>query len=134
MHLLTIRTSNRWRRAAGILADSSGVGRRGRDRLRPTLRLLIKAMVASCLFVLLSLAGTAEAAVSVYHPPGTVGNAPPPSPITERLAGISPGSSPFGIAAGRDGNLWFTEGWGNRDRADHRVGRRDRVLRRPSRG
>jgi streptogramin lyase len=34
--------------------------------------------------------------------------------VTEFSAGISPGSAPEGITAGPDGNLWFTEYWGNR--------------------
>jgi len=37
--------------------------------------------------------------------------------VTEFSAGISAGASPFGIAAGPDGNLWFTEENG------HRIGR-----------
>jgi streptogramin lyase len=35
-------------------------------------------------------------------------------PATEFSAGISPGAGPNGIAAGPDGNLWFTEQTGNR--------------------
>jgi streptogramin lyase len=35
-------------------------------------------------------------------------------PITEFTAGITSGSNPAGIAAGPDGNLWFTENTGNR--------------------
>lgn len=34
--------------------------------------------------------------------------------VTEFSAGISPGSTPSGIAAGPDGNLWFVEVTGNR--------------------
>ncbi len=34
--------------------------------------------------------------------------------ITEYSAGITPGSVPFGITAGPDGALWFTESVGNR--------------------
>jgi streptogramin lyase len=34
--------------------------------------------------------------------------------VTEFSAGISAGSAPFGITAGPDGNLWFTEQQGNR--------------------
>jgi streptogramin lyase len=33
--------------------------------------------------------------------------------VTEFTAGITPDSEPFGITAGRDGNLWFTEFSGN---------------------
>ncbi len=38
--------------------------------------------------------------------------APPPTPdpyITEYGSGISSGAAPFGVAAGPDGNVWFTE-------------------------
>src|SRR5207302_4789039 len=34
--------------------------------------------------------------------------------ITEFSAGITAGSGPYGITAGPDGNLWFTEYFGNR--------------------
>ena len=37
--------------------------------------------------------------------------------VTEFSAGITAGSGPLGIAAGSDGNLWFTEV------TQHRVGR-----------
>ena len=50
--------------------------------------------------LLLGLAGRASAA--------------PSGQITEFSAGITAGSSPSGIAAGPDGNLWFTESDGNR--------------------
>jgi streptogramin lyase len=36
------------------------------------------------------------------------------NPVTEFSAGITPGSGPAGIAAGPDGNLWFTEQEGDR--------------------
>ena len=42
--------------------------------------------------------------------------------------------SPYGIAAGPDGNLWFTEQTGNADRPDHPGRRRHRVRRRPRAG
>jgi len=34
--------------------------------------------------------------------------------VTEFSAGITAGATPFGITAGPDGNLWFTEANGNR--------------------
>jgi len=37
--------------------------------------------------------------------------------VTEFSAGVTPSSEPKGIAAGPDGNLWFTEG------ATSRIGR-----------
>ena len=62
-----------------------------------------------------ALAGLAALAVWVglaaYAPPavaGTVGE------ITEFSTGLTPGAVPFGIAAGPDGNLWFTELSGDR--------------------
>ena len=42
--------------------------------------------------------------------------------ITEFTAGLSAGSRPAGIAAGPDGNLWFTDGARQPDRADHAAG------------
>ncbi len=46
----------------------------------------------------------------------TPGASPTPAPgiVTEFSAGISGSSNPFGIAAGPDGNIWFTEFAGDR--------------------
>src|SRR5262249_55924297 len=43
--------------------------------------------------------------------PGTsrIGRITPAGVITEFSAGITPGSNPFGIAVGPDGNIWFAE-------------------------
>jgi hypothetical protein len=64
-----------------------------------TLSVCASALVVSCLAL---LAGTASA------------SAEPVGAVTEFSAGITEGSSPSGIAAGPDGNLWFTEFNGNR--------------------
>src|SRR6266542_683651 len=53
-------------------------------------------------FVLVALFGLLLAGVGSGHT------------ITEFSAGISPGAGPLGITAGPDGNLWFTENYGNR--------------------
>ena len=70
------------------------------------------ALVLAMVLALLGVAGPAHAVT-----------------ITEFSAGITAGSDPVGIAAGPDGNLWFTETSGEPDRADHAGGRRHRVLR-----
>jgi hypothetical protein len=43
-----------------------------------------------------------------------IGRITPAGVITEFSTGISPASHPYGIAAGPDGNMWFTEYAGNR--------------------
>jgi streptogramin lyase len=64
-----------------------------------TLSVCAAALLVSCLAL---LAGTASAA------------ADPLGVVTEFSEGITEGSQPTGIAAGPDGNLWFTEPGGNR--------------------
>src|SRR5208283_318190 len=61
--------------------------------------------VGAAAFVVVLLGVLAPAAGASYAPAGTV---------TEFSAGITPGSAPGDIAAGPDGNLWFTEAGGNR--------------------
>ena len=61
--------------------------------------------VGAAAFVVVLLGVLAPAAGASYAPAGTV---------TEFSAGITPGSAPGDIAAGPDGNLWFTEAYGNR--------------------
>jgi streptogramin lyase len=56
-------------------------------------------LLAACAAVLALTCGVASAAV--------------PGAVTEFSAGISPNSGPLNIAAGPDGNLWFTEIAGN---------------------
>ena len=55
----------------------------------------------------------ASVSLKVASTSGGIG-VPGPPVITEFSAGISAGSSPEGITAGPDGNLWFTERFGNR--------------------
>ena len=43
-----------------------------------------------------------------------IGRITPAGVVTEFSAGITAGSGPYGIAAGPDGNLWFTEFDGDR--------------------
>ena len=48
-----------------------------------------------------------------------IGKITPAGVITEYPAGSVPGSSPWGIAAGPDGNIWFTEVY------SHKIGKLD---------
>ena len=49
---------------------------------------------------------------------GAIGRITPTGTVTEYPLPTA-GSSPRGIAAGPDGNMWFTDGSGQQDRADH---------------
>src|SRR5689334_17857996 len=104
MHISAVRapSSLSWGRAERDFWYLPSAGRAGRAAfsVRP-LRSAIRAMHASCLFVVLALADAAHA-YAVVPPPPTAGNELPADPITEFSAGISPGSWPEGIARGLD--------------------------------
>src|SRR5205085_3197088 len=46
--------------------------------------------------------------------PPAIGRITPLGVVTEFTSGISTNGAPLGIATGPDGNLWFTEHYGNR--------------------
>ena len=116
MYVFRIRalTLRRWRRDGELIARA---GVRGPERgvcsvSSPVCS--IKAIVVACVLAL-GLAGTAHASVGVSSALLGVGNpqqgvnAPPNGILLLTL----PSSDPFGIAAGADGNVWFTDAGGD---------------------
>ena len=68
-------------------------------RILPVGGRIMACVNAACLALVLMCAGIGVANAQV---------------VTEFATGITPGAEPFGIKAGPDGNLWFTEFLGNR--------------------
>jgi hypothetical protein len=73
------------------------------------IRVSVRLVAATALALTLSLSAALPVGAGEFNNPGGIGRITTSGEITELTTGLSPNSGPLGIAAGCDGNLWFTE-------------------------